>query len=39
MVTGIPSTFFIDRDGRVVSHWTGPISQQQLAARLDELLR
>ena len=38
-VTSIPATFFIGRDGRVVSHWVGPISQQQLVARLDELLR
>lgn len=38
-VTSIPATFFIGRDGRVVSRWVGPISQQQLVARLDELLR
>lgn len=38
-VTGIPATYFIGRDGRVVSRWTGPISQQQMVARLDELLR
>lgn len=37
-VAGIPSTVFIDRDGRVASRWTGPINQQQLVARLDELL-
>lgn len=38
-VTSIPATYFIGRDGRVVSRWTGPISQQQMVARLDELLR
>ncbi len=38
-VSGIPATFFIDREGRVASRWLGPVSEQQIAARVEELVR
>lgn len=38
-VTGIPETYFVDRDGRLVRRWIGPLTAAQLAGFLDELLR
>ncbi|MEE8413493.1 MAG: TlpA disulfide reductase family protein [Dehalococcoidales bacterium] len=37
-VSGIPLTFFIDRDGLIVSRWVGAISENLLVARIEELL-
>ena len=34
-LTGLPETFFIDRDGRVVGHVIGAIDEKRLAAGLD----
>lgn len=36
-VTGLPTTVFIGRDGRIARRWTGPISAQQLIAWIDEI--
>jgi cytochrome c biogenesis protein CcmG, thiol:disulfide interchange protein DsbE len=38
-ISGIPTTIFIDRDGRIAGHRVGPLSEQQLVARVEELLR
>jgi cytochrome c biogenesis protein CcmG/thiol:disulfide interchange protein DsbE len=37
-VTGVPETFVVDREGRLVRHILGPISQTELAHELDQLL-
>ena len=37
-VTGIPEKFFIDRDGRVVKRFAGPMNASRLRSILDELL-
>jgi cytochrome c biogenesis protein CcmG, thiol:disulfide interchange protein DsbE len=37
-LTGIPETYLVDRDGRLVRHWIGPLSQQQIDALIEELL-
>ena len=37
-VGGIPETFFIDKDGKVVAKYTGPISAEDLDARVAEIL-
>lgn len=36
-VTGIPETFFLDAEGKVVSKYMGPIDTQTLEARIAEL--
>jgi cytochrome c biogenesis protein CcmG/thiol:disulfide interchange protein DsbE len=38
-VTGIPEKFFIDREGRVVRKYVGPIRTEELARILNEILR
>jgi len=37
-LTGLPETFFIRPDGTMARHWIGPISDQQFAAVVEELL-
>jgi cytochrome c biogenesis protein CcmG/thiol:disulfide interchange protein DsbE len=37
-ITGVPETFFIDRDGNIVHVQIGPIEEAQLYAILDRLL-
>jgi len=37
-VTGVPETFFIDRDGRVVDHVSGPIDLATLDERIERTL-
>jgi cytochrome c biogenesis protein CcmG/thiol:disulfide interchange protein DsbE len=37
-VTGVPETFVIDRSGRLVHHFIGPVSREELAEQLDPLL-
>ncbi|MBI4317429.1 MAG: TlpA family protein disulfide reductase [Chloroflexi bacterium] len=37
-VTGIPSTFFISREGKVARRWVGSIAEEQLVAFIEELL-
>ncbi len=36
-LTGVPETFFIDREGQVVRRWVGPISEERLAALVAEI--
>lgn len=38
-VSGIPVTFFVNREGRIVARWVGAISEALLVARIEELLR
>ena len=38
-VNGIPSTYFVDRDGRVAGSRTGPLDERRLVAQIEELLR
>jgi cytochrome c biogenesis protein CcmG/thiol:disulfide interchange protein DsbE len=37
-VTGVPETFVIDSSGRLVRHFIGPVSGEELAEQLDALL-
>lgn len=37
-VAGVPETFVIDRDGRIVKKYTGPVTQLELEAVLNDLL-
>jgi len=37
-VTGVPETFIVDRSGQLVRHILGPVTQQELAHELDQLL-
>ncbi|HWP29539.1 MAG TPA: TlpA disulfide reductase family protein, partial [Chloroflexota bacterium] len=37
-VTGLPETFFVDREGRLVRKFIGPITERALRAALEELL-
>jgi cytochrome c biogenesis protein CcmG/thiol:disulfide interchange protein DsbE len=36
-VTGQPETFFIDRNGTVVSHWIGPLTEKGMRSELAKL--
>ena len=36
-LTGIPETYFVDRDGRLVRRWIGPISDDQLQTLVAEM--
>lgn len=38
-MTGVPETFLIDREGRLTGKWVGPVTEQQLNALLEPLLR
>ena len=37
-VTGVPETFVIDREGLLVHHFLGPITQAQLAREIEQAL-
>jgi len=37
-VTGVPETFLISRDGRLLEWWVGPITEAGLRAALEEIL-
>jgi cytochrome c biogenesis protein CcmG/thiol:disulfide interchange protein DsbE len=37
-VVGAPETFFIDRDGTIVAHSRGEISEDELVAQIEEVL-
>lgn len=37
-LTGIPETFFVRSDGTVARHWIGPLTDEQIAALIEELL-
>lgn len=38
-MSGVPETYFVDRDGRLARKWQGAIDDARLRAYLDELLR
>ena len=38
-LTGLPETFFIRRDGTIARHWIGPLTDEQLAALIEEAAR
>ena len=37
-ITGVPETFLISRDGRLLEWWIGPITEAGLRAALEEIL-
>ncbi len=37
-VGGIPVTFFVDREGMIASRWVGPVDENMLVERIEELL-
>jgi cytochrome c biogenesis protein CcmG/thiol:disulfide interchange protein DsbE len=37
-LTGLPETFFVDREGRLVRKFIGPVTERALRAALEELL-
>lgn len=37
--TGVPETFFIDRQGKIILRFVGPLNAEQLATFVGELLR
>jgi cytochrome c biogenesis protein CcmG, thiol:disulfide interchange protein DsbE len=38
-MSGVPETYFVDRDGQLVRKWQGALDNVRLRAYLDELLR
>jgi cytochrome c biogenesis protein CcmG/thiol:disulfide interchange protein DsbE len=36
-VTGVPTTFFISRDGKVVRSWTGALSPRNLVSFIEQI--
>ncbi|MDO8671300.1 MAG: TlpA disulfide reductase family protein, partial [Dehalococcoidia bacterium] len=38
-VTGLPETWFIDREGRLVRRWIGALSERQTSSYIEEALR
>jgi cytochrome c biogenesis protein CcmG, thiol:disulfide interchange protein DsbE len=38
-MSGVPETYFVDRNGTLVHKWQGPLDDVRLAAYLDELLK
>lgn len=38
-ITGVPETFLIDREGRLVEKWVGPVTTARLSGLIDPLLR
>jgi cytochrome c biogenesis protein CcmG, thiol:disulfide interchange protein DsbE len=38
-VSGIPVTFFVNREGLIVSRWVGAINERILVSRIEDLLR
>ena len=37
-VSGVPASFLIDREGRIVKRWSGPYPEAAFAARIEEAL-
>lgn len=37
-ITGIPGTFWIDKDGRIIDRWIGAIDEQSMIARTERLI-
>jgi cytochrome c biogenesis protein CcmG/thiol:disulfide interchange protein DsbE len=38
-MSGVPETYFLDREHRIARKWAGPLDENQLVAVLEELLR
>lgn len=38
-VSGIPVTFFVNKEGMIVSRWVGAISERLLVFRIEEIMR
>jgi cytochrome c biogenesis protein CcmG/thiol:disulfide interchange protein DsbE len=38
-MSGVPETYFVDRDGRLVRKWQGALDEARLRSFLDELLK
>ena len=38
-MSGVPETYFVDRDGRLVAKWQGALDEARLRSFLDDLLR
>ena len=38
-MSGVPESYFVDRDGRLVRKWQGPLDAARLRSYLDELVR
>ncbi len=38
-VTGVPEAWFLNKDGRLVRRWVGPLNDQQIAAFIEEASR
>jgi cytochrome c biogenesis protein CcmG/thiol:disulfide interchange protein DsbE len=38
-MSGVPETYFVDRDGRIARKWQGALDEARLRTFLDELLR
>ena len=38
-LTGVPETFFIRPDGTIARHWIGPLTDAQIQAFIEEMLR
>lgn len=38
-MSGVPETYFVDRDGRLVRKWQGALDESRLRSFLDDLLR
>jgi cytochrome c biogenesis protein CcmG/thiol:disulfide interchange protein DsbE len=38
-MSGVPESYFVDREGKLVRKWQGPLDEQRLRAFLEELLR
>ncbi|MCL5962742.1 MAG: TlpA family protein disulfide reductase [Chloroflexi bacterium] len=39
MVTNIPTTFFINREGKILRKWVGPLNETQLSILVESLLK
>jgi len=38
-ITGIPETFWINKDGRIIDHWIGAIDEANLTSRIRKLIQ
>ena len=38
-ITGIPETFWIDKQGQIVDHWIGAIDEANLTSRTQKLIQ
>ena len=38
-LTGVPESWFLNKDGRLVRRWVGPLTDQQITAFIEEAMR